>query len=158
MDEMGVEINGPSQDGESEPEEEEEEGVEHPEEGDPLFNWDGSKKQPTSKKKGTPEYTKTQTRWNREMHPQLASLVSVKKPYMKENTKIGKGDAKKVWHHIWQGLLKLPRFASGVSEKQCKKIIGSCARLSKPRTRGWKLPLGTFRKNTWLTSKTWSRS
>jgi hypothetical protein len=52
MDEMGVEINGPLQDGESKPEEEEEEGVEHREEGDPLVNWDGSiKKQPTSKKK-----------------------------------------------------------------------------------------------------------
>jgi hypothetical protein len=113
MDETGVEINGPSQDGESEPEEEEEEGFEPPEEGDPEFNWDGSKKQPTSKKKGT----KTQTCWNREMHSQLASLVLVKKPYMKENTKIGKEDEKKVWHHIQQGLLNLPRFASGVSKK-----------------------------------------
>jgi len=43
MDELGrVEINGPSQVGESEPEEEEDEGFEHPEEGDPLVNYDGS--------------------------------------------------------------------------------------------------------------------
>jgi hypothetical protein len=47
MDEMGVEINGPSQDYESEPEEEEEEGVEHLEEGDPLVNWDGWVKETT---------------------------------------------------------------------------------------------------------------
>jgi hypothetical protein len=33
---------------------EEEEGFEHPEEGDPEVNWDGSQKQPTSIKKGTP--------------------------------------------------------------------------------------------------------
>jgi hypothetical protein len=38
MDEMGVEINGPSHDGESEPEEEEEEGFKHPEEGVPEVN------------------------------------------------------------------------------------------------------------------------
>jgi hypothetical protein len=43
---------------------------------------------------------------------------------MKENTNIRKEDEKKVWHHIQQGLLKLPRFASGVSEKQCKKKLG----------------------------------
>jgi hypothetical protein len=57
MDEIGVEINGPSQDGESEPEEEEE-GFEHLEEGDLEVNWDGSKKQPTSKTKGTPNWVK----------------------------------------------------------------------------------------------------
>jgi len=56
MDELGVDFNGPSHVGESESEEEEEEGFRHPEEGDPLVNYDGSQKQPTSKKQPTPVY------------------------------------------------------------------------------------------------------
>jgi hypothetical protein len=121
VDELGVVAHWPSQFGESEPEEEEEEGFEHLEEEHPLVNDDAQQNQPTSKKKATAGKTKTRTRWNCEMNSQLASSVRIKRPYMKENTNIGREDVNKVWSHIQQGLLTQRGFASGVSVQACKK-------------------------------------
>ena len=74
------------------------------EEEDPMVNDDAQQKQPTSKKKATARKTKTQIRWNRDMNSQLASSARIKRPYMKENTRIGREDENKAWSHIQQGL------------------------------------------------------
>mmetsp|Transcript_14139 Transcript_14139/g.23931 ORF Transcript_14139/g.23931 Transcript_14139/m.23931 type:complete len:327 (-) Transcript_14139:308-1288(-) len=93
---------------------------EHPEEVDPLFNWDGTPKL-SSNKRGEPGYQKPMLRWNRPMMGSLSSLVRIKKPHMKDNTKVGKEDEGKCWGFVTKGLLILPDFANGVSEKAVKK-------------------------------------
>jgi hypothetical protein len=111
----------PWRDDESVPEAEEEGGFELVEEEDPMVNDDAQQKQTASKKKATARKTKTQIRWTRVMNSQLASSERIERPYMKENTKIGREDEMKAWGHVQQGLLSLLGFASGVSVQACKK-------------------------------------
>jgi hypothetical protein len=73
-----------------------------------MVNYDGTPKLPGTKQKTTAK--KVQIRWTPDMKAHLTSLVRIKKPHMKDNTKEGKIDEKKAWLHVQSGLLCLIQF------------------------------------------------